>query len=54
MIKFLDLQKINMAYQKQFQEKLKLVLENGWFILGDEVKIFERNLIKTAHERMFV
>jgi len=43
MIKFLDLQKINMAYQKQFQEKLKLVLENGWFILGDEVKTFERN-----------
>ncbi len=43
MIKFLDLQKINAVYQEQFQEKLKLVLDKGWFILGDEVKTFERN-----------
>ncbi len=41
MIKFLDLQKINASYQSQFQEKLKLVLDNGWFILGNEVKQFE-------------
>ena len=43
MIKFLDLQKINAQYQEQFQEKLKLVLDKGWFILGDEVKQFETN-----------
>ncbi len=43
MIKFLDLQKINAAYQEQFQEKMKLVLDNGWFILGNEVKQFEEN-----------
>lgn len=43
MIKFLDLQKINAAYQEQFQDKMKLVLEKGWFILGDEVKLFETN-----------
>jgi dTDP-4-amino-4,6-dideoxygalactose transaminase len=43
MIKFLDLQKINLAYQEQFQEKLKLVLEKGWYILGDEVQTFEAN-----------
>ncbi len=43
MIKFLDLQKINSVYQDQFQDKMKLVLEKGWFILGDEVKIFETN-----------
>ena len=43
MIKFLDLQKINAIYQEQFQQKLKLVLDNGWFILGNEVKEFERN-----------
>lgn len=46
MIKFLDLQKINAAYQEQFQEKMKLVLEKGWFILGDEVKLFETNFAK--------
>jgi dTDP-4-amino-4,6-dideoxygalactose transaminase len=43
MIKFLDLQKINAVYQASFQEKLKLVLDKGWFILGDEVKSFETN-----------
>ena len=43
MIKFLDLQKINQPYQEQFQQKMKLVLDKGWFILGDEVKMFENN-----------
>jgi dTDP-4-amino-4,6-dideoxygalactose transaminase len=43
MIKFLDLQKINAVYQESFQEKLKLVLDKGWFILGDEVQSFESN-----------
>ena len=43
MIRFLDLQKINHQYQEQFQQKMKLVLDKGWFILGDEVKIFESN-----------
>ena len=46
MIKFLDLQKINLGFQEQFQEKMKLVLEKGWFILGDEVKLFETNFAK--------
>lgn len=41
MIKFLDLKKINLQYQEQFQQKMKLVLDNGWFILGNEVKTFE-------------
>ena len=43
MIKFLDLQKINSSYRESFQEKMKLVLEKGWFVLGDEVKLFETN-----------
>lgn len=43
MIKFLDLQKINARYEEQFQQKLQSVLEKGWFVLGDEVQIFERN-----------
>lgn len=43
MIKFLDLKKINERYESAFQEKLKLVLENGWYILGNEVKAFENN-----------
>lgn len=43
MIKFLDLKKINEPYETAFQEKLKLVLENGWYILGNEVSGFETN-----------
>ena len=43
MIKFLDLKKINQPYENAFQNKLKNVLERGWYILGDEVKLFEEN-----------
>jgi dTDP-4-amino-4,6-dideoxygalactose transaminase len=41
MIKFLDLKKINAPYETAFQEKLKAVLESGWYILGNEVATFE-------------
>ncbi len=43
MIKFLDLKKINEPYGVAFQEKLKSVLQGGWYILGGEVAAFERN-----------
>ena len=42
MISFLDLKKINEPYERAFQEKLKLVLDNGWYILGKELEIFEK------------
>lgn len=41
MISFLDLKKINEPYKKVFQEKMEVVLDNGWYILGKEVKAFE-------------
>ena len=43
MIKFLDLKKINEPYETAFQDKLKSVLESGWYILGNEVTAFENN-----------
>jgi dTDP-4-amino-4,6-dideoxygalactose transaminase len=43
MIKFLDLKKINAPYEMALQEKLKSVLESGWYVLGNEVKEFENN-----------
>ena len=43
MIKFLDLKKINKPYDSAFQDKLKQVLDNGWYILGSELQDFERN-----------
>jgi len=42
MIPFLDLKKVNEPYEAAFQEKLKLVLSNGWYILGKEVETFEK------------
>lgn len=43
MILFLDLHKINKRYEVAFQEKLKGMLDSGWYILGNETKTFEEN-----------
>jgi len=42
MIPFLDLKKMNEPYETAFQEKLKTVLDNGWYILGKELETFEK------------
>ena len=44
MIKFLDLQKINLQYQEEIEDKLLETLRSGWYLLGNEVKNFEANL----------
>ena len=44
MIKFLDLQQINLLHQKEIEERLLSVFRSGWYILGNEVKTFEENL----------
>ena len=46
MIPFLDLKKINEPYESAFKEKLKTVLDNGWYILGNEVKEFQTKFAK--------
>lgn len=43
MIKFLDLQKINADYKNEFKNKLQSFLDSGWYVLGNEVKVFEAN-----------
>ena len=43
MIPFLNLKKLNQPFEIAFQEKMKLFLESGWYILGNEVKQFEAN-----------
>ncbi len=42
MIKFLDLHNINKPYERAFQQKFQQVLDTGWYILGNEVKGFEK------------
>jgi dTDP-4-amino-4,6-dideoxygalactose transaminase len=44
MIKFLDLQKINLQYQKEIEDKLIEVFRSGWYLLGKEVQTFESHL----------
>ena len=51
MIKFLDLKKINEPYEAAFQHKLKLVLENGWYILGKETETFENAFAEYCNSR---
>lgn len=46
MIKFLDLQKINLAYQQEIEQRLLTVFRRGWYLLGDEVMQFEEHLKK--------
>ena len=44
MIKFLDLQKINLLHQEEIEERLLNVYRSGWYLLGEEVKNFEKKL----------
>lgn len=46
MIKFLDLHKINERFREQIDERIKKVLDSGWYILGKENEIFEENFAK--------
>jgi dTDP-4-amino-4,6-dideoxygalactose transaminase len=44
MIKFLDLQKINFQYADELKKAAVEVIDSGWYLLGERVKEFERNL----------
>jgi len=44
MVKFLDLQKINLVHQQEIEEKLLQTFRSGWYLLGSEVKSFEEQL----------
>jgi dTDP-4-amino-4,6-dideoxygalactose transaminase len=46
MIKFLDLQKINMKYQAEIERNLINVFRSGWYIGGEEVNNFENKIKK--------
>lgn len=52
MIKFLDLQKINLLHREEIEARLLKTFRSGWYLLGEEVKQFEKNLsayIGTKH-----
>jgi dTDP-4-amino-4,6-dideoxygalactose transaminase len=43
MIKFLDLQKINLLHQSEIEEAMLNTFHSGWYILGEAVERFEKN-----------
>jgi dTDP-4-amino-4,6-dideoxygalactose transaminase len=52
MIKFLDIQKINLNYQQKLEEAILRVFRSGWYLLGNEVATFENELavyVNTPH-----
>ena len=42
MIPFLDLQAVNASYKEVFAKTFNSFQEKGWYILGDEVRLFEK------------
>ncbi len=52
MIKFLDLQKVNLKYQQEIEDVLLQTFRSGWYLLGEKTKGFETHLaqyIGTKH-----
>lgn len=43
MIKFLDLHKINERFRTQIDARFKSILDDGWYILGKQNEMFEKN-----------
>ncbi len=46
MIPFLDLKAINQRFEKDFQDSFHQFLESGYYILGNQVKLFEANFAR--------
>lgn len=46
MIKFLDLHKINERFREEIDNRIKQVLDSGWYLLGAQDKEFEKNFAK--------
>lgn len=44
MIKFLDLQKINLLHQAEIEQRLLEVFRSGWYLQGQQVATFEKKL----------
>ena len=43
MIPFLDLKKLNKIYSEELTYSINEVIDSGWYILGEKVKLFEKN-----------
>lgn len=46
MIKFLDLEKINNRFRKEIDERIKDILDKGWYLQGEYDSLFEEHFAK--------
>lgn len=46
MVKFLDIQKINNQYADELKRLACEVIDSGWYIMGERLRLFETNLAK--------
>lgn len=46
MIKFLDLHKINEQYRSEIDNRLKMVLDSGWYLQGEQNRLFTHNFAR--------
>lgn len=46
MIKFLDLEKVNNRFRKEIDERIKSILDKGWYLQGEWDKTFEEHFAK--------
>lgn len=51
MVKFLDLHKMNEVYRTEIDERIKKVLDSGWYLLGKEDDNFEKNFAEYCKSR---
>lgn len=42
MIKFLDIQKISDSFEPELSRAVRRVIKSGWYLLGEELKMFEK------------
>ena len=45
-INFAELKRQENLYKQEYEKTVMRVLDSGWYILGDELKKFERNYAK--------
>lgn len=54
MIAFLNLHKINERFRARIDSKIKQVLDSGWYVLGEQNRLFEQNFAKYCGVRYCV
>lgn len=53
-IKFLDLQKINAQYAAELKQAAADVIDSGWFLTGERVAFFEKNLAQYNNSKHII